>query len=82
MRKTHEPGPLWLWFAGILALTAPLGWALSQSFSEPLNRRLREQVRALLRESLLPGTRNPALNNSSSPTGAQSIHSCSSSETG
>ncbi len=41
MRKTHEPGPLWLWFAGILVLTAPLGWALSQSFSEPLNRRLR-----------------------------------------
>ena len=41
MSKTQGSGPLWLWFVSILAMTAPLGWALSRFFSEPLNRRLR-----------------------------------------
>jgi peptidoglycan/LPS O-acetylase OafA/YrhL len=30
-----------VWVVGILALTAPLGWAASRFISEPMNRRLR-----------------------------------------
>lgn len=41
LRKTHNPGPLPLWFLAILLLTAPLGYLLARFFSEPLNRRLR-----------------------------------------
>jgi peptidoglycan/LPS O-acetylase OafA/YrhL len=37
----HHAGPLILWFAGILLLTAPLGWVVARFFSEPLNRALR-----------------------------------------
>jgi peptidoglycan/LPS O-acetylase OafA/YrhL len=41
LAPTHHTGPLWLWFLGILVLTAPLGWLVARFFSEPLNRRLR-----------------------------------------
>jgi peptidoglycan/LPS O-acetylase OafA/YrhL len=43
LAPTHRTGPLWLWFLGILLLTAPLGWVVARCFSEPLNRRLRPQ---------------------------------------
>ncbi len=83
MSKTHRPGPLWLWFAGILAMTAPLGFAMSRLFSEPLNRRLRRASQNDLQSGFVAGV-NPTLHvhNSSLPMGAQSIHSRSSSETG
>ena len=38
-RWTH--GPLLLWFAAILLLTAPLGWAFVRFFSVPMNQWLR-----------------------------------------
>jgi peptidoglycan/LPS O-acetylase OafA/YrhL len=41
LNAQHHAGPLLLWFAGILLLTAPLGWLVARFFSEPLNRRLR-----------------------------------------
>ncbi len=41
LTPTHQAGPLWPWFLGILLLTAPLGWLLARFFSEPLNRALR-----------------------------------------
>jgi peptidoglycan/LPS O-acetylase OafA/YrhL len=40
-----QRGPLWLWFAAMLALSAPLGWVTARYFSEPMNRRLRNSVR-------------------------------------
>jgi peptidoglycan/LPS O-acetylase OafA/YrhL len=43
LAPAHHPGPLWLWFLGILLLTAPLGWLTARFFSEPLNRALRPQ---------------------------------------
>jgi peptidoglycan/LPS O-acetylase OafA/YrhL len=30
-----------VWVVGIVALTAPLGWAVTHFISEPMNRRLR-----------------------------------------
>jgi peptidoglycan/LPS O-acetylase OafA/YrhL len=36
-----KAGPLWWWVAGIVLLTAPLGWAVARFYSEPMNRRLR-----------------------------------------
>lgn len=40
--RTHA-GPLAIWYIGILLLTAPLGALVARYFSEPLNRRLRQQ---------------------------------------
>jgi peptidoglycan/LPS O-acetylase OafA/YrhL len=40
----HRAGPLVLWFAGILLLTAPLGYIVARFFSEPLNRSLRPGI--------------------------------------
>jgi len=34
-------GPVWLWVAGMVLMTAPLGWLVARYFSEPMNRRLR-----------------------------------------
>jgi peptidoglycan/LPS O-acetylase OafA/YrhL len=34
-------GPVWLCVAGMVLLTAPLGWLVARFFSEPMNRRLR-----------------------------------------
>ncbi len=39
LRVKH--GPHWLWAAGVLAATAPLGWMVARWFSEPANRVLR-----------------------------------------
>lgn len=44
LAPTHQTGPLWLWFLGILLLTAPLGWLVARFFSEPLNRALRPRL--------------------------------------
>lgn len=44
LKKSHNPGPLGLWFLSILLLTAPLGWLLAKFFSEPLNRILRPRI--------------------------------------
>jgi len=41
-----QRGPLWFWFAGMLLLTAPLGWVVAHYFSEPMNRKLRAPARA------------------------------------
>ncbi len=38
--RVHRGQP-WLWCVGILACTAPLGWAVARWFSEPMNRALR-----------------------------------------
>ncbi len=43
--KLHR-GPLLLWAAGIVLVTAPLGWAVARYFSEPMNRRLRGTQKA------------------------------------
>ena len=40
LAPAHHTGPLWLWFAAITLLTAPLGWLIARFFSEPLNRAL------------------------------------------
>jgi len=34
-------GPVGAWVAGMVLLTAPLGWLVARFFSEPMNRRLR-----------------------------------------
>jgi peptidoglycan/LPS O-acetylase OafA/YrhL len=41
LKPHHAPGPLGLWFVGILLATAPLGYLVARFFSEPLNRKLR-----------------------------------------
>ena len=38
--KLHR-GPLAVWYIALVLLTAPLGWAVANWFSEPMNRRLR-----------------------------------------
>jgi peptidoglycan/LPS O-acetylase OafA/YrhL len=44
-RAMHGAGGVVVWSVGIFLLTAPLGWAVARSYSEPLNRMLRRVSR-------------------------------------